>query len=83
MSISRASSTLVTLANEVQAALEEFGKKGMKLSEGIRVLDRKHLELDVESMKLKPKDKRSDFFESARELLFEPSNQWFAFFHIQ
>jgi hypothetical protein len=43
MSISRASSTLVTLANEVQAALEEFGKKGMKLSEGIKVFGSKTL----------------------------------------
>ncbi len=83
MSIGKASSTLVGLANDIQAAIEEVGKKGFRLAEEIRIVDRKHLEMDVESMKLKTKDRRSDFFDSARELLMENSNQWFAFFHVQ
>jgi hypothetical protein len=83
MSVGRASSTLVGLANEIQGALEELGRQGMKLAEEIRVVDRKHLELDIESMKLKTKDRRSDFFDSARGLMLEKSNEWFAFFHMQ
>lgn len=83
MSIGKASSSLAGLANEIQSAIEELGKQGMKLAEEIRVVDRKHLELDVESMKLKTKDRRSDFFDSARGLLMEKSNEWFAFFHMQ
>ena len=83
MSVSRANQTLVGLANDVQTSLEEFGKKGLKLAEGIKFVDRKHLEMDLESMKLKTKEKRSDFFDSARELLMEKSNEWFAFFHLQ
>jgi hypothetical protein len=83
MSIGKASSTLMGLANDIQASIEELGKKGFHLAEEIRVVDRKHLEMDVESMKLKTKDRRSDFFDTARELLMENSNQWFAFFHLQ
>jgi hypothetical protein len=83
MSIGKASSSLAGLANEIQSAIEELSKQGMKLAEEIRVVDRKHLELDVESMKLKTKDRRSDFFDSARGLLMEKSNEWFAFFHMQ
>jgi hypothetical protein len=82
MSIGRASASLVGLANDIQAALEEFGRKGFRLNEEIRVVDRKHLEMDVENMKLKTKDRRSDFFDTSRELLMEKTNEWFAFFHI-
>jgi hypothetical protein len=81
--VGKASSTLAGLANEIQAAIDEWSRQGMKLAEEIRVVDRKHLEMDVESMKLKTKDRRSDFFDTARTLLLEKSNQWFAFFHMQ
>ncbi len=83
MTVGKGSPTLVGLANEIQAAIEELGKQGIKLAEEIRVLDRKHLEMDVESMKLKTKDRRSDFFDAARGLLLEKSNEWFAFFHMR
>jgi hypothetical protein len=83
MVVGKASSSLVGLANEIQSAIQEWSKQGMKLSEEIRVVDRKHLEMDIESMKLKTKDRRSDFFDAARGLLLEKSNEWFAFFHMQ
>jgi hypothetical protein len=83
ISVAKASATLAGLANDIQAAIEDSAKKGFRLAEEIRVVDRTHLERDVESMKLKTKDRRSDFFETARELLMEGSNQWFAFFHVQ
>jgi hypothetical protein len=83
MVVGKASSTLVGLANEIQSAIEEWNKQGMRLAEEIRVLDRKRLERDIEAMKLKTKDRRSDFFDSARGLLLEKTNQWFAFFKMQ
>jgi hypothetical protein len=83
MTIGKASASLAGLACEIQGAIDEWGKQGMKLAEEIKVVDRKHLEMDVESMKLKSKDRRSDFFDTARTLLLEKSNEWFAFFHMQ
>jgi|SRR5579875_2894911 len=82
IAVSKASSTLLGLANEIQATLEDSAKKGLQLEGGINVIQRKHLERDFESMKLKTKDKRSDFFEAARVLLSEKSYEWFAFFHV-
>ena len=81
--VSKASSTLVGLATEIQAVLEDYKKRGMRLSSAMNIVDRKHLEQDVESMKLKTKDRRSDFFDGARDLLLEKTNEWFAFFHVQ
>jgi len=49
MSVSRANQTLIGLANDVQTSLEEFGKKGLKLAEGIKFVDRKHLEMDLDN----------------------------------
>ena len=81
--VSKASSTLPGLAQLMETVLEEYGKKGLQLSEAIRIIDRKNLQLEMESMKLRLREKRTDFFDSARELLLEASNEWFAFFHLQ
>ena len=81
--VSKASSTLAGLAEMIQMALEEYKKKGLQLSEGIRVTDRKNLQVEIESMKLRLREKRTDFFDTARDLLLEASNEWFAFFHLQ
>jgi len=68
LAVSKASSTLLGLANEIQRVLEEFGSKGRQLEGGINLIGRKHLEFDVEA---------------ARELLSDASNQWFAFFRVR
>jgi hypothetical protein len=83
VSVSKASSTLVDLAEQVQKTIEEHGNKGLQLVEEIRVVSRKNLEALVEAMKLKTREKRMEFFDPARELLLEPSNEWFAFFTLQ
>jgi hypothetical protein len=83
VSVSKASSTLVGLAEQVQRTIEEHGKKGLQLVEEIRVISRENLEALVESMKLKTREKRTEFFDASRELLLEPSNEWFAFFTLQ
>lgn len=81
--VSKASSTLVGLAQLMETVLEEYRNKGLQLSEAIRIIDRKNLQVEMESMKLRSREKRTDFFDSARELLLEASNEWFAFFHLQ
>jgi hypothetical protein len=80
--VSRACGKLQELASEVQKAIEEYQAKGRHLDGAIMIMPRNHLEKDVEAMKLKTRERRPDFFDNARDLLLENSNQWFAFFHI-
>ncbi len=79
---STASSSLTGLVQEIQNILERDKTMGLVLENSINLIDRKHLQVEFESMKLRTKDKRSVFFDDMRKLLADAANEWFAFFRV-
>jgi|GEM_PF-1399520 hypothetical protein len=77
-----ASSTLAGLVQKIEEILGNGRSTGLSLDGSISVMDRKLLELEVEKMKLKTKEKRTVFYDDMKRLLSDKSNQWFAFFHV-
>ena len=77
-----ASSTLAGLVQKIEEILGNGRSTGLSLDGSINVMDRKLLELEVEKMKLKAKEKRTVFYDDMKRLLSDKSNQWFAFFHV-
>jgi hypothetical protein len=77
-----ASSTLAGLVQKIEEILGNGRSTGLSLDGSINVMDRKLLELEVEKMKLKTKEKRTVFYDDMKRLLSDKSNQWFAFFHV-
>ncbi len=77
-----AGSTLAALVQKIEEILGNGRSTGLSLDGSINVMDRKLLELEVEKMKLKTKEKRTVFYDDMKRLLSDKSNQWFAFFHV-
>jgi len=79
---SQGASTLVELARKIEKTLDDSEKHNMSLDSNIDITDRQHLGWTVEEMEKKPKEKQSIFLKNMKELLQDPTNEWFAFFHV-
>jgi hypothetical protein len=80
--VSKGNPTFSGLATELQRLLDDYASKGFHLAGSISISNRKNLESEVEGMKKQTRDKRSAFYNNMNELLFDKSNEWFAFFKV-
>jgi hypothetical protein len=80
--VSKGASTLVELARVIEETLDGYRERGLYLDQRITMIDRQHLEWEVEAQEKEPKEKQSMFLNNYKELLKNDTYDWFAFFHV-